>query len=375
MILHSPLDMHLHLRDGDMLQIVAPLSARHFAGAIIMPNLVPPVTTHKALLAYKERIQHAINQSPITNHPHRVRPADDSSLRDKSSEVRPLSPSTNHESRITNHQSPAQFAPYMTLFFQPHYDRAFLEPLRDDLTAVKLYPAGITTNSEGGVSGFDVETLRPALSAMSDLGIPLCIHGETNGFVMDREAEFVSIYEKLAAAFPDLTIVMEHITTAESVAALERYPNLHATITLHHLYITLDDVAGGMLRPHLFCKPIAKRPEDREALIDVALNAHPKVMFGSDSAPHPRHAKEAPGCAAGVFTAPVALPALAQLFDAHGKLSKLQSFVSDNARRIYGITPPEMSVELTREPFDVPEKYGDVVPIFAGETLEWRVKM
>ncbi len=353
MILHSPLDMHLHLRDGDMLQTVAPLSARHFAGAIIMPNLLPPVTTRESLLAYKERIHQAIYQ--LSNATDVASP-------------------THHQPSTINHQ-PARFAPYMTLFFQPNYDRPFLESLRDDLTAIKLYPAGITTNSEGGVSGFDVETLHPTLSAMSDLGIPLCIHGETNGFVMDREAEFVPIYEKLAAAFPDLTIIMEHITTAQSVAALDKYPNLHATITLHHLYITLDDVAGGMLQPHLFCKPIAKRPEDRDALLDVALDAHPKVMFGSDSAPHPRHAKEAPGCAAGVFTAPVALPALAQLFDAHGKLDKLQAFVSDNARRIYGITPPETSIELVKEPFTVPEKYGDVVPMFAGETLEWSVSI
>jgi len=341
--LHSPLDMHLHLRDKEMLRTVAPLSARDFAGAVIMPNLVPPVTTHDQLTAYRERIRDAIGNHSGKNSTHYPLP-------------------TTH------------FTPYMTLFFKPEYDRAFLESLREDLTAVKLYPAGITTNSEGGVSGFDLDELRPALGAMSDLGIPLCIHGETNGFVMDREAEFVSIYEKLAAAFPDLTIIMEHITTAASARALERYSNLYATITLHHLYITLDDVAGGMLQPHLFCKPIAKRPEDRDALLDLALNAHPKVMFGSDSAPHPQNAKEAPGCAAGVFTAPVALPALAQLFDKHGKLDNLQAFVSDNARRIYGITPPETVITLKKTPFAVPETYGDVVPMFAGEKLEWKVE-
>jgi dihydroorotase len=321
--------MHLHLRDGKMLSTTVPLSAEHFAGAIIMPNLVPPVTTHEQLIQYRQRI---------------------------------------HE--YTHNQ----FIPYMTLFFKPEYDRTFLESVREDLTAVKLYPAGITTNSEGGVSGFDLDTLRPTLSAMSDLGIPLCIHGETNGFVMDREAEFVPIYEKLAAAFPDLTIIMEHITTAESLKALERYDNLFATITLHHLHITLDDVAGGMLQPHLFCKPIAKRPEDRAALLDAALGGHEKVMFGSDSAPHPRHAKEAPGCAAGVFTAPIALPALAQLFDQHGALNNLQAFVSDHARRIYGITSPETSVELIREPLTVPAQYGEVVPMFAGERLAWQIK-
>ncbi len=327
--LNSPMDMHLHLRDNDMLKTTVPLSAAHFAGAIIMPNLVPPVTSRMQLIEYRDRIK-----------------------------------------RHTDNQ----FTPYMTLFFKSEYDYTFLASVQDELTAIKLYPAGITTNSEGGVSGFDLEDLRPTLSAMGDLGIPLCIHGETGGFVMDREAEFVPIYEKLAQAFPDLKIIMEHITTADSLKALDRHPNLYATITLHHLYITLDDVAGGMLKPHLFCKPIAKRPEDRDALLEAALNAHPKVMFGSDSAPHPQSAKEAPGCAAGVFTAPVALPALAQLFDKHGKLSNLQAFVSDNALKIYGITPPQKKIKLIKKPFIVPQKYDTVVPMFAGEELGWSIQ-
>ncbi|WP_456451454.1 dihydroorotase [Hydrogenimonas sp.] len=328
--LDTPLDMHLHLRDGEMLEIVAPLSAETFSGALVMPNLVPPVTTAQMVRDYRERIAKA--------------------------------------------QGAHRFVPYMTLFFRSDYTPEFLEEVRDEILAIKLYPAGITTNSEGGVSGFDLEELAPVLGVMSDLGIPLCVHGETNGFVMDREAEFIPIYERLAQAFPDLKIVMEHITTKEAVAALDRYENLYATITLHHLYITLDDVAGGLLQPHLFCKPIAKRPEDRTALLNVALGAHPKVMFGSDSAPHPREAKEAPGCAAGVFTAPLALQGLAQLFDRHGALANLQAFVSDNARRIYGITPPDKEVVLEKSPWLVPEIYeGTVVPMFAGQSLEWRV--
>lgn len=329
--LNSPLDMHLHLRDGEMLQTTTPLSATSFSGAIVMPNLLPPVTTLEALLAYKRRITEAMGEE--------------------------------------------DFIPYMTLFFKPDYTKAFLEELRPHLAAIKLYPAGITTNSEGGLSGFDVEELRPVLTAMSALNIPLCIHGETNGFVMDREAEFVPIYEKLAHHFPDLTIIMEHITTAASVAALDRFDNLYATITLHHLLITLDDVAGGMLQPHLFCKPIAKRYEDREALLKVALRAHPKVMFGSDSAPHPQSAKECPGCAAGVFTAPIALPVLAALFDKHDKLDNLQAFVSTNACRIYGITPLEKKITLEKQPFAVPDTYGSVVPMYAGEEIAWRVKI
>jgi len=329
--LNTPLDMHLHLRDGEMLHNIAKASAQTFSGAIVMPNLVPPVSSKEDVIAYRARIQEAIGDTP--------------------------------------------FEPYMTLFFKPSYDRAFLESVRKDITAIKLYPAGITTNSEGGVSGFDVEELRPALEAMSDLNIPLCVHGETNGFVMDREAEFVSIYEKLASAFPKLKIIMEHITTKESVAALDKFENLYATITVHHLFITLDDVAGGMLQPHLFCKPIAKRPEDREALLKVALEAHPKVMFGSDSAPHPREAKESCGCAAGVFTAPVALQLLTELFEKHNApLENLQAFISGNAQKIYGVTPLAKQVVLEKHPFKVPSDYNGVVPMYANETIAYSIK-
>jgi len=323
--------MHLHLRDGEMLENIATCSAKTFSGAIIMPNLVPPVSTKEEVIAYKQRIMDAVGDE--------------------------------------------KFTPYMTLFFKPSYDKAFLNSVKDVITAIKLYPAGITTNSEGGVSGFDVEELRPALEAMSELNIPLCVHGETNGFVMDREAEFVSIYEKLASAFPKLKIIMEHITTKQSVEALDKFENLYATITLHHLIITLDDVAGGMLKPHLFCKPIAKRPEDRNALLKVALEAHPKVMFGSDSAPHPKHAKEACGCAAGVFTAPIALQVLAELFEnAQAPLENLQAFVSSNAQKIYGLTPLTKTVTLEKKSFHVPSDYNGVVPMYADETIAYSIK-
>ena len=327
--LTSPLDMHLHLRDGDMLKNIAPLSLS-FAGALIMPNTTPPITTKEALLNYKQEILNAINGD--------------------------------------------SFKPYMTLFFKDSYNYDFLKEIKDEILAIKLYPAGITTNSEGGVSSLSLENLRPTLEAMSELNIPLCIHGESNGFVMDREAEFIPIYKQLATAFPKLKIIMEHITTAESAKAVLEHDNLYATITLHHLFITLDDVAGGMLQPHLFCKPIAKRPEDREALLNLALNANPKVMFGSDSAPHPRSNKEAPGCAAGVFTAPIALQLLAQLFEQNGKLDKLQDFVSNNAQKIYNITPPKKEIILEKKEFKVPNEYNGVVPFMAGKTIKWSIK-
>ena len=324
----SPLDMHLHLRDGDMLNSIAKYSS-DFAGALIMPNLVPPVKTKSEVIAYKSRISKAMDNK-------------------------------------------TEFKKYMTLFYDD-YTPEFLEDIKDEILAIKLYPAGITTNSDGGVSSFHIETMRRTLDKMSELNIPLCIHGETNGFVMDREKEFGVIYKMLAENFPKLKIIMEHITTKESVELLDKYDNLYATITLHHLLITLDDVAGGMLQPHLFCKPIAKTYEDRDALLNVALNAHPKVMFGSDSAPHPQNKKEACGCAAGVFSAPVAIQSLCELFNQANKLDNLQKFISDNAQNIYNITPPKTEVKLERKPFKIPTKYDTVVPIFANEEVNWSI--
>mgnify|MGYP003444599207 FL=1 len=332
-ILNEPLDMHLHLRDGDMLRLVAPLTSNSFSGALVMPNLVPPVTTKEALLSYKKRIIESCKDD--------------------------------------------NFTPYMTLFFQNNYSFEFLEDIKDEIIGIKLYPAGITTNSETGVSSMDIEVLRPTLENMSRLGIPLCIHGETNGFVMDREKEFMPIYESLAIAFPNLKIVMEHITTKDAVELLDKYSNLYATVTLHHLLITLDDVAGGMLDPHLFCKPIAKRPEDRNALLNAALKAHPKLMFGSDSAPHPKHKKECCGCAAGVFTSPIALQVLVELFEKHDSLDNLNDFVSNNAKKIYGLNIKDKTIKLVKKDFIVPAiyEYKDekVVPMYAGKTLSWSI--
>jgi dihydroorotase len=325
-LLRSPLDMHLHLREGNMLQTVTPLSAQVFAGAVIMPNLVPPVDNRERLERYRASI----------------RAASDGAL----------------------------FEPYMTLFFKA-YDEPTLRSLQMHIIGIKLYPAGVTTHSEAGVQ--TIEDAAPTLALMQELAIPLLVHGETHGFVLDRERQFLTVYDRLATRFPRLTIVMEHITTREAVAFLDRYPNVYATVTLHHLLYTLDDIAGGLLQPHLFCKPLAKRPEDRDALLAAALSAHPKLMFGSDSAPHPQSAKECSGCAAGVFTAPIALPRLVELFEQHHALDRLQAFVSDNAQHIYDIQPPARLVELEKTPWVVPERYGTVIPMHAGETLAWQV--
>lgn len=330
--LDSPLDMHLHLRDGDMLKLVAPLSG-DFAGAVIMPNLVPPVTEPGSMLAYNQRIREAMSNAP--------------------------------------------FSCYMTLFFTKQSEQQLaLAQNTPGFFAYKLYPAGITTNSEGGVA--HLAEAENTLKLMEEMGIPLLVHGESHGFVMDREAEFLGVYRQLARQFPKLRICMEHITTAAALDLLEEFENLCATVTLQHLIITLDDVAGGALQPHLFCKPIAKRPEDRNALLQAALSGHPRLMFGSDSAPHPRCKKEACGCAAGVFTAPLALPKLAEIFASHGALSQLQSFVSGNARRIYGLTPLAKQVTLQNTPMTVPGSYRSfgqqVVPMYAGENISWSIK-
>ena len=324
--LDSPLDMHLHFREGAMAQTVIPLSSFAFAGGIVMPNLVPAVDNWERLTGYIREIKSCLGRDI--------------------------------------------FEPYMTVFFK-QYSYRELEQFKPHILGVKLYPAGVTTNSEAGVAALsEAET---TIAHLEELEIPLLIHGETHGFVMDREKQFLPIFEHLAQKFPRLKIIMEHITTAEAVALLDKYENLYATVTLHHLLITLDDVAGGLLRPHLFCKPIAKRPEDREALLQAALNAHPKLMFGSDSAPHPTDKKEACGCAAGIFTAPIALQALAELFDKHQAIAKLQAFVSDNARRIYGVKPPQKTVTLAAKPFQVPARYGNVTPMFAEREISWSI--
>ncbi len=324
--LHSPLDMHIHFREGAMMNRVAPLSAETFAGGVIMPNLVPPVDNLDRLERYEREIRALVDRHA--------------------------------------------FEPYMTLFMRP-YTESELVSMKDRIIGVKLYPEGVTTHSDEGVGVLrDVED---TLALMQDLGIRLMVHGETTDFVMDRERAFLPVYEDLATRFPRLHIVMEHITTREAAALLDRHENLSATVTLQHLIITLDDVAGGLLNPHLFCKPIAKRPEDRDALLALALEAHPGLVFGSDSAPHPVDKKESAGCAAGVFTAPIALQMLVGLFEEHGALDRLQAFVSDNAKRIYGVTPPAKTVVFERTGAVIPERYGDVVPMYPGRKLEWSV--
>ncbi len=326
--INTPLDMHVHLREKDMLKKVVKYTSTNFAGALVMPNLVSPITTKEALMNYKNEIM-----------------------------------------KLTKGDN---FEPYMTLFLRDDYSREFLEEVKDDILAIKLYPAGITTNSENGAKDLRSDKMMKVFTTMSDLGITLSVHGESNGFVMDREKEFLDFFDFCAKKFPKLKIIMEHITTKDSVDFLNKYDNVFATITLHHLLITLDDVAGDMLRPHLFCKPIAKRYEDRDALLEASLN-NKKVMFGSDSAPHPIHKKEACGCAAGVFSSPIAIPKLTQIFDENNKLDSLNDFISLNAKKIYNLNPIEKKINLQKKAFIVPNKYDDVVVFCANEEIPWSI--
>lgn len=315
--------MHLHLRDGEMLRLAAPLSARDFDGAVVMPNLVPAIDSVPAMLAYRDRVLAAAGTS--------------------------------------------NFRPLMTLFLK-NQTRSELEAAKraPGFFAMKLYPAGATTNSDGGVRDFG--EAEPTLRAMEELEIPLLVHGESNGFVLEREAEFLPVYRDLATRFPRLRICMEHISTAAALPLLDEFENLFATVTLHHLLFTLDDLAGGLLAPHLFCKPIVKRPSDRAALRRAVFSGHPKIMFGSDSAPHPIEKKECAGAPGGIFSAPVAMQALAQLFAENDALPKLENFVGGNARHIYALPPATGKLALdTDAPCDVPAVFTlgetSVVPL------------
>lgn len=318
--------MHLHLREGEMLQQVAPLSSESFAGAVIMPNLIDPVDSLDKLQEYKKQVTEAAGS--------------------------------------------ASFNPFMTLFFR-NYTKSELQKAKGEIIGIKLYPAGITTRSEKGVRNFGA--IQPTLAIMEELEIPLLVHGESGGFVMDREKEFLQIYRTMAEEFPRLHIIMEHITTADAVEFLDIFDNISATVTLHHLLITLDDVAGGLLEPDLFCKPIAKTPRDLQALRNAVFSGHSKLMFGSDSAPHPRHKKECCGCAAGIFSAPVALPMLAEIFENAGKLDFLQPFISDIACERYQLKPFNRSIELEKKSWKIPERYHNIRPFGAGKELRWSI--
>ena len=340
--IRQPDDWHLHLRDGAMLQAVLPETARHFGRAIIMPNLVPPVVTAAHAVAYRDRIMAAL-------------PAG------------------------------SAFKPLMTLYLTEATDPEDVAAAHAAgiATAVKLYPAGATTNSASGVRDF--EKVRPVLEKMAEIGMPLCVHGEvTNSDVdiFDREAVFIDkVLKPLRKRVPDLRIVMEHVTTQDAVDYVrDTHKNLAATITTHHLIINRNHILAGGIKPHYYCLPVAKREIHRVALVQAAVSGDKRFFLGTDSAPHTDPNKlMACGCA-GCFTAPNTMSCLAEVFDAAGALSKLEAFTSLNGPRFYGLEPNDATITLTKgDPVTYPDKIdtadGPVTVFDPGFDLHWSVKV
>lgn len=337
--LTRPDDWHLHLRDGDALKTVLPHTARQFARAIVMPNLKPPVTTVVQAAAYRQRILAAL-------------PAGMS------------------------------FDPLMTLYLTDNTPASEIaEAVASGFVkAVKLYPAGATTNSDAGLTA--VEKAYDTLAAMEAQGLPLLVHGEVTDpavDLFDREKVFIdTVLEPLLRRFPKLRLVMEHITTkdaAEFVASAGE--NVGATITAHHLLYNRNAIFQGGVRPHWYCLPVLKRETHREALVAAAISGNPSFFLGTDSAPHAKHTKEAACGCAGCYTAYAAMELYAEAFDKAGALDKLEAFASFHGPDFYRLPRNQDRITLSKEPMVVPDAYPyldgeSLVPLRAGETLAWK---
>ncbi len=334
-----PDDWHLHLRDGDALAAVVGASAAQFGRAIIMPNLKPPVTNVEQARAYRDRILAALPPG-------------------------------------------ADFAPLMTLYLT---DNTTPEQIRAAKASgivhgVKLYPAGATTNSDAGVT--DVRHAYPALEAMQREGLPLLVHGEVTDQAIDlfdREQVFIDqVMIPLRRDFPGLRVVFEHITTAQAAQYVrDAEPGIAATITAHHLLYNRNAIFIGGIRPHWYCLPVLKRETHRLALLEAATGGNPRFFLGTDSAPHAQRLKEhAVGCA-GCYTAPHALELYAAAFEMAGALERLEGFASRHGPAFYGLPVNSATVTLRRDPWTIPQSLpfpGDaIVPLAAGETLQWRL--
>lgn len=314
--IHRPDDWHLHLRDGAMLEAVTPMSSAHFGRAIIMPNLVPPVVKVADALAYRERILRAVPKGDA-------------------------------------------FDPHMTLYLTEttNPDDVAAGFKQGAVRAVKLYPAGATTNSQSGVR--NMEAVYPVLERMAEIGMPLCVHGEVvdpDVDIFDREAVFIDkVLDPVRRRFPDLKVVFEHLTTLEGVAYVrEGGETIAATITPHHLAINRNAILVGGIHPHYYCLPVAKREEHRLALVAAATSGETKFFLGTDSAPHVDAAKQS-GCGcAGIFSANVAMPILAELFERADALDRLEGFASLNGAAFYGLSPNPQMLTLERHTEPVP---------------------
>jgi dihydroorotase len=340
--LTRPDDWHLHLRDGAALAAVLPCTAAQFRRAIVMPNLKPPVTTTAQALAYRSRILAAL---PVSG------------------------PGSG-------------FTPLMTLYLTDGTRPDEIRRAKDaGIVALKLYPAGATTNSDAGVT--DIRKTYATLEAMQREGLLLLVHGEVTDpdvDMFDREAVFIErVMQPLRRDFPALKVVFEHITTAEAAAYVAGSDAFTAaTITAHHLLYNRNALFVGGLRPHFYCLPVLKRERHRQALVAAAASGSGKFFLGTDSAPHAAVLKEASVCGAGCFTAPAALELYAEAFDAAGALEQLEAFASLNGPAFYGLPPNSGTVTLRREAWTLPEAmpFGDasIKPLRGGETLAWKLQ-
>ena len=335
--IRRPDDWHLHLRDGDMLRAVLPHTSRHFARAIIMPNLVPPVVTAADARAYRDRIIAALPEG------------DD-------------------------------FTPLMTLYLTEDTDPADVAAAHAEglVTAVKLYPAGATTNSASGVSNF--VNVAKVLEKMAEIGLLLCTHGEVTDHdvdIFDREAVFIDrILDPMRRDHPDLRVVMEHITTSNAVDYVKSNDkNLGATITTHHLVINRNHILAGGIKPHYYCLPVAKREEHRLALRKAATSGDVRFFLGTDSAPHTDVNKLLRCGCAGCFTALNTMSILAEVFEQDGALDKLEAFASLNGPAYYGLAPNETKLTLTRKvptyPDHIHTSEGPVTVFDPAMPLNW----
>ena len=328
--LQRPDDWHVHLRQHELMQLVVPHTSEVFARALIMPNTVPPVLDADQARRYSTEIKRAAS---------------------------------------------SDFTPLMTIQITPATSPSMIvTAAKAGVVAGKLYPEGVTTGADvGGVRDFD--ELWPIFGAMAERGMVLCLHGEVPGApVLTREEEFLPTLERIALNFPALRMVLEHVSTAAAVDHVRLMPNVAATITAHHLWLTIDDVLSDRgIQPHHFCKPVAKSSDDRDALVAAATSGDPQFFFGSDSAPHRRSDKESAAGPPGVFSSPVALPILAEVFEQADALYRLEGFVSINGARYYGVEENAGVIELERRKWTVPNEFGDVVPLASGRELSWQV--
>ncbi len=338
--IQTPDDWHLHFRDGDILKETVPATARCFKRAIVMPNLVPPVTNADEALAYKQRIMAAREEN-------------------------------------------SQFEPLMVLYLTNKTTSADIKAAKDaGIVAAKLYPAGATTNSSAAVK--TIENLYPVFEAMSEAGLLLLIHGEVTDQhvdIFDREKAFIDQYlEKIVDDFPSLKIVFEHITTKEAAEFVSGADdNIAATITPQHLLLNRNDLLVGGIRPHNYCLPVLKRNIHQEALRKVVATGSSKFFLGTDSAPHEKHRKESDCGCAGCYSAWSAIELYTQVFDELNALDKLEGFASHHGADFYGLERNKGKITLVKEDWVIPEEImlpngNPIVPFFGGQTIHWKLQ-